>query len=146
MVSSASHPCLDMGDCNASSSAALPAMPHLGPMAAGDYDAELDIDDFFDAAFPAVLAPAPRRAGAVADALDAEIEEALAGASPDAAALCRGGVEAQGAAAASGGRAHCRVSDILNLVVKLVYLNSQEILNLCYVILVSYSGGSSNLF
>ena len=106
MVSSASHPCLDMGDCNASGSAALPAMQPLGPMAAGDYDAELDIDDFFDAAFPAVLAPAPRRAGAVADALDAEIEEALADASPDAAALCRGGADAQGAAAASGGRAH----------------------------------------
>ena len=50
MVSSASHPCLDMGDCNASGSAALPAMQPLGPMAAGDYDAELDIDDFFDAA------------------------------------------------------------------------------------------------
>ena len=105
MVSSASHPCPDMGDCNASGSAALPAMQPLGPMAAGDLDAELDIDDFFDAAFPAVLAFAPRRAGAVADALDAEIEEALAEASPDAAALCRGGAGAPGAAATSGGQA-----------------------------------------
>jgi hypothetical protein len=72
-------------------------------MATGDFDAELDIDKFFDASFPVVLAFAPRRANALADALDIEIEEALAEASPDAASLCHGGADARGAAAASGG-------------------------------------------
>jgi hypothetical protein len=56
MVSSASHPCLDMGDCNASGSVALPAMQPLGPMATGDFDAELDIHAWFDEACPAVPA------------------------------------------------------------------------------------------
>ena len=94
---------IDMGDCNASGSVALPMMQPSGPMAIGDSDAELD--RWFDEACPAVPALCRDRAQALADAWDAEFEEALVDVSPDAAALCRGEADAPGAAATSGGRA-----------------------------------------